>query len=334
MSDQTDGARPWPRVSRWRRTGPALAVVAALVAAGTVATVHSGNGSTTAGAATTAGASPSGASLADNPRLPITYQMAQRAGRTSDYQWGTGCDRRTGRLRVPSLYAPPCVPVQHGGNGGATTGGVSATTITVVFYVPPPGDLASAIEGAAGTPATNTATAANYVAMFNHITPLYGRKVHLVRYDATGTSTDAVAARADAIRVAQQIHAFASIGGPAQTPVYEDELARLHVLCLNCGLGATYSGYQHDAPYLWGQLPTPDTLLTTAYHYVFTQLQGRDAVYAGEAQNSANGAEPSGLVSYDAQEARPCTPPSPRGSPPRWTRSIYPSSSTRHTCSI
>jgi hypothetical protein len=105
----------------------------------------------------------------------------------------------------------------------------------------------------------------------------------LVPYNATGVSTDAVAARADAIRVAEQIHAFASIGGPAQTPAYEDELARLHVICLDCGLGATYTSYQADAPYLWGLLPTPDTLLNEAFHYVFTQLQNRDAIYAGEA---------------------------------------------------
>jgi hypothetical protein len=176
------------------------------------------------------------------------------------------------------------VPVHRGSNGGTTATGVTDKTITVVDYIAPPGDLASAIEGAAGTPATNLETAENYVAMFNRITPLYGRKVVLVPYNATGTSDDAVAAQADAIRVAQQIHAFASIGGPAQTPVYEDALARMHVLCLDCGLGATYTSYQKDAPYLWGQLPTPDTLLNAAFRYIFGQLKGRDAVYAGESQ--------------------------------------------------
>jgi hypothetical protein len=48
-------------------------------------------------------------------------------------------------------------------------------------------------------------------------------------------------------------------------------------------LGATYTSYQADAPYLWGQLPTPDTLLTDAFRYIFTQLMNRDAIYAGEA---------------------------------------------------
>jgi hypothetical protein len=272
--------RPWPRVGRLRRMGPALLVVVALVAAGVVATTHRGGAG---GPGASKGAATGPSNPADARGLPVTYAEAKKQGRVADYHWATGCDTSTGRLSLPTVYAPPCVPAFHGSNGGATGPGVTGSTVTVVYYVAPPGDLASAIEGAAGTPATNVATARNYVAMFNRIYPLDGRKVVLVPYDATGDSDDAVAARADAIRVAQQIHAFASIGGPAQTPAYEDELARLHVLCLSCGLGATYTSYQQDAPYLWGLLPTPDTLLNDAFRYIFSQLQNRDAVYAGEA---------------------------------------------------
>jgi hypothetical protein len=266
-----------------RRLGPVAAVVVALVAAGVVATTQSHTSG--AGLASTAGTgrSSSPSQVANNPLLPVTYQMAKKAGRTADYHWAAGCDFSTGRLSIPTVYAPPCVPAFQGSNGRATAPGVSAKVITVVYYIPPPGDLASAIEGATGTPATNLATAENYVAMLNHIIPLYGRRVVLVPYNATGISTDAVAARADAIRVAQQIHAFASINGPAQTNVYQDELARLHVLCITCGLGATNQEYQQDAPYLWGTLPTDDTVLTEALKYVTTQLMHRDAVYAGEA---------------------------------------------------
>ncbi len=281
--DGPAGTRPWPRVGVVRRLGPALLLVVALVAAGVVATTRSGGGGSAeappAGGGTTV-LSPGGA----GSTLPVTYAGARSAGRASTYHWPAGCDLTTGRLSMPTVNAPPCVPVFTDNNGGATASGVTATTITVVYYVPPPGDLASAISGAAGNPATNVATAEDYVAMFNHVDTLYGRRVVLVPYDATGTSADAVAARADAIRVAQQIHAFASIGGPAQTPVYQDELARLHVLCLSCGLGAPYSEYQQDAPYLWGVLPSSDTVLTDAFRYVTTQLMHRDAVYAGEAE--------------------------------------------------
>ena len=86
-----------------------------------------------------------------------------------------------------------------------------------------------------------------------------------------------MAAQADAVTVAQQIHAFASIGGPAQTPAYEDELAR-------CTCSAWRAGLVHlrrapaDAPYLWANLPTADTLLNEAVGYVFAKLNGKDAI--------------------------------------------------------
>lgn len=286
MNDQEvserNTSRPWPRVGYLRRYGPALLVVAALVAAGTVATTRSQNAAPSGGSAAT-GSTGNLTDLASNPRLPITYQMAEKAGTSAHYQWVQGCDVRTGRLKVPTIYAPPCVPVTRGSNGGATAPGVTATTITVVYYIPPPGDLASLVEGAAGNPASNLLTAQNYAAMFNHVMPLYGRRVQVVPLYASGTSTDAVAARADAIRVAQQIHAFASIGGPAQTPVYQDELARMHVLCLSCGVGSPYSEFHQDAPYLWSSLPPSDTVLIDAFTYITTQLLHRDAVWAGQA---------------------------------------------------
>jgi hypothetical protein len=290
------GSRPWPRVGVVRRFGPALLLLVALVTAGVVATTQSGgSGSTAASAAGGTGSAPSPVGAGS---LPITYQMARKAGRASDYHWTDGCDLTTGRLSMPTVYAPPCVPVFTGSNGGATASGVTASTITVVYYVPPPGDLAAQFEGAQGNPATNLETAQNYVAMLNHVVTLYGRQVDVVPYDGTGNSGDAVAARADAIRVGQQIHAFASIGGPAQTPAYEDELARLHVLCLLCAVGAPYSEVQQDAPYLWGVLPTSDTVLTDAFRYITTQLMNRNAVYAGEAKFRHH-KRVFGLVRYD-----------------------------------
>ena len=111
-------ARPWPRVSRVRRLGPVVAVVLALVAAGVVATTQShASGAGPASPAGT-GRSSSPAQVANNPHLPVTYQMAKKAGRTADYHWAAGCDFSTGRLSIPTVYAPPCVPAFQGNNGG------------------------------------------------------------------------------------------------------------------------------------------------------------------------------------------------------------------------
>lgn len=264
---------PWPRIGPVRRYGPVLLIVVALLAAGVVATAHS--------QATSSAPSPTNHLSVSSARVPPTYTSAERAGDAANYRWRPGCDTSTGRLMMPTVYAPPCVPAFSGKNGGGTWNGVSATSITVAYYQAQPGGLQTAIQGATNTPAASLATARSYVDMLNHVLQLYGRTVNLVTYQATGASNDPIAAQADAVRVAQQLHAFASIGGPAQTGAYEDELARLHVMCIGCGTSSTYADFQRNAPYMWSELPTPDTLLNVAFGYLIKDLNGRPAIWAG-----------------------------------------------------
>jgi hypothetical protein len=271
-------ARPWPRVSRWRIAVPVVLIVAALVAAGVSATVHehNGNNAATVSQSTSAGTPPARTSV------PVTYAEAARAGHTHNYNWGPHCDQHTGRYKMPTDYAVPCVPVFHGANGGSTSAGVTGNTINLVLYQAQPGGLTSAIQGAAGTPANNLKTAQQYVAMFNKIFELYGRHVNPITFNATGSDSDPVAAHADAVTVGQQLHAFASIGGPATTPAYEDELARLHVFCIACGDSATYGQIQQNAPFQWANLPTADTSVLTAVDYIVSKLNGKPAIWAGQ----------------------------------------------------
>ncbi|HEY6472099.1 MAG TPA: hypothetical protein VIY26_04345 [Acidimicrobiales bacterium] len=269
--------RPWPKVSRLRVLGPVALIVAALVAAGAIATV---NESTTnaPSSSSTATTTPSAHSS-----VPITYATAAKEGKTGSYDWGPECDHHTGRLKMPSAYAPPCVPVTTGANGGGTSNGVTGTTINLVYYQAQPGGLASAVSSAAGTNAQAFATAQSYVDMFNRVYEAYGRHVNLIQFTATGSESDPVAAHADAVTVAQQDHAFASVGGPAETTAYEVELARLHVLCMSCGDSSTYTQIEQNAPYLWANLPTADTSLFETVDYLLSKLNGKDAVWAGEA---------------------------------------------------
>ena len=285
-------ARPWPRISPLRRFGPVVIVIAAIVAVGVLASVNS---SSTAASSPTATVPPAGR---PSSNLPITYQMAKQEGRLADYDFGPGCDHSTGRLKMPTIYAPPCVPVWHGDNHGATTPGVTGTTIKVVYYQAPPGDLGSSLTGATDPPAVSFATAKSFVAMLNRVVETYGRKVALVDFNATGTSADAIKARADAITVSQQIGAFASLGGPAQTTAYQDELASQHVLCIGCGLSVPHASFVKDSPYLWSDFPAPDTLLDETLGFVVGQLQGKDAVYAGEASMRSE-RRVFGIVHYD-----------------------------------
>lgn len=275
--------RPWPKVSRLRIAGPVVLIVAALIAAGAIATVNESNGT-----ASTNGSGGSGGSGSATPSahasVPITYAAAAKAGKTGSYDWGPQCDHKTGRLKMPSVYAPPCVPVTAVGasNGGATSSGVSSSAINIVYYQAQPGGLASAVQSAAGTPAQALATVQAYVAMFNKVFELYGRHVNLIPFQASGADADPVSAHADAVTVAQQDHAFASINGPAETSAYEDELAREHVLCMACGDSSLYGQIKLNAPYQWANLPTADTSLNETVDYLVAKLNGKDAIWAGD----------------------------------------------------
>ncbi len=270
--------RPWPRVSRLRIAAPVVLIVAALVAAGITATMNeNGTNSTTTTTTSAGSAAPSA-----RPSVPLTYAGAAKLGQTGAYDWGAGCDHRTGRLKMPTVYSPPCVPAATGTNGGATSSGVTGDTINVVYYQAQPGGLASTISGAAGTNAQALATAQAYVAMFNQVYELYGRHVNLIPFTASGADADPVVAHADAVTVAQQLHAFASINGPGETSAYEEELAREHVLCMACGDSSTYGEIERNAPYQWANLPTADTSLNETVDYLVAKLNGKDAIWAGD----------------------------------------------------
>jgi hypothetical protein len=272
------GKRPWPRISPLRRYGPVFLAVLGLVVAGVVATIEAPSQDLPASQSPTAQNVPIG-----HTSVPITYAAAEREGRTADYRWQSGCDRATGRLQFPIVNAPACVPIATGSNGGSTFPGVDATTINIVYYQAQPGGLSTVISGATGSPAANLATARAFVGILNRTVELYGRHVNLIPYQASGAASDAVAAQANAIRVAQQLHAFASIGGPSQTDAYEEQLARHHVLCIGCATSATYPQYAQNAPYLWGTLSTPNALLNSAVDYIVNHLNDKPAEWAGDA---------------------------------------------------
>ena len=127
----TRAERPWPAVSLPRRAGPVVLIVAALIAAGVLATTHENKGTTSASTGSTR--------QIGHSTVPLTYAAAAKVGKTSAYDWGSECDHATGRLKIPSVYAPPCVPVFTGSNGGATSSGVSGSAINVVYYQMQPG---------------------------------------------------------------------------------------------------------------------------------------------------------------------------------------------------
>ena len=213
---------------------------------------------------------------------PVTLNDLNR----SKIDWGPNCDVARGTVAVPLTYAPPCVEPFTGDNGGATAPGVTGDSITVALYQAQPDILQQAALARSGSDASLAAeaqTVRQYIDFFESHYETYGRKVHLVVVKASGAPDDDAAARADAIRVATQVKAFASFGGPGETEAYAQELAARGVLCLgDCMLASSQSFVDQRAPNIWLTLPAVDQSAVHWSNFVTRELQGRPAEYAGE----------------------------------------------------
>lgn len=217
--------------------------------------------------------------------LPLTFDEAQAEG--VEVAWGPTCDTARGRVAVPLSYAPPCVePWAGGDNGGATAPGVTADTITVAVYQAQPDLLEQTFFEESGSDEsldTELVTNQQYADFFGAHYETYGRKVRLVPVKASGPPDDDVAAKADAIRVATEVGAFASWGGPGQTAAYADELAARGVLCVgDCVLAQPDSFLQSRAPHIWPTLASPEQAAEHWAAFVGKELAGDRATYAGD----------------------------------------------------
>jgi hypothetical protein len=267
---------PASRGALARRYGPLAVVLAVLLIATVVATVR-GPGELSAAGAKVA---PTGRSQ----KVPPTYAQAVADGSFEDLEWGEDCDRRTGRLEIPSVYAPPCVPRLDGDNGGSTSLGVTGDTIKVVVYRAAAGsDLLAALQGMSDTPEDIATTRTAYMEMLQELYETYGRKIELVIFEGSGAADDPVAGKADAIKVAEEIKPFASIGGPGITSTYAEELAARGIICIGCSAAVPDSLAQELAPYFWGLTPSPEQFLQVVGEYVTRRLLGGKAEYAGPA---------------------------------------------------
>lgn len=191
------------------------------------------------------------------------------------------CDPLTGRLAVPTRYAPPCVPSVTS-NGGATYPGVTAETITVAVYLNRLDPAAQTLLTAAGFGDSDTdikATYRSYVDYFEHHYQTWGRRVRLIFVEPSGAGD--AAARADAIRVATEIKAFASWGGPTATTAYADELAARGVLCI-CTESLPAEYYAARAPYVVSTRMSATQGHLHRAEYVGKRLAGRPAEHAGD----------------------------------------------------
>ncbi|MBM3663354.1 MAG: hypothetical protein FJW94_10825 [Actinobacteria bacterium] len=219
------------------------------------------------------------------PNGVLPFEVAVARGEVGDIDWGERCDVETGRLRLPLAPPPACFAPFSGDNGGATSTGVSADSIKVVVYTPQANDpLLSFIYAQIGNNDTPQKVFDTYVG-FNEIMAryyeTYERKVELIKYEATGTGADAVAAAADAETIARDIQPFAVLGGPLLTGAFADTLAANKVLCISCAPGQTAEWFEERGPYVWDIGKNIDQNIIMTAEYITKRLAGGNAVYGG-----------------------------------------------------
>ncbi len=199
------------------------------------------------------------------------------------------CDKSTGRLKFPTLYAPPCVPAFSGSNAGSPYHGVTGDTITVAI----PYNQTSATQAAALAQNTDThqqvqQTREMYNDLFNHHFQTYGRKVKLVEfnvsYNNNGSASEKDAeCQADANKVTFQIKAFAS-WNECGTNAYENTLVKNGVLCF-CTVTIPSSFYLNWAPYVWGTgLPDEEAAYVMRAEMICNEINPYPPKFAGDAE--------------------------------------------------
>ena len=194
------------------------------------------------------------------------------------------CDPNTGRIKVPTIYAPPCVPAFSGDNGGNTYQGVTADKIKVVYFMAQESPATSAALTAAGAqnqPPERAATMKDYVDYFNKHYETYGRQVELVVREGSGDTKDDNAARADALKIATEDKAFAVIGPGPTSNQFVETLAAKGVLCI-CTTSQPQELYERLSPYIgYTSLMSSTQGYIQRAEYVGKRLAGRKAVHAG-----------------------------------------------------
>jgi len=257
-----------------RRYGPLIAIVAVMaVVAGVL--VLSGGGDD--GDDEAIGATES---LGEDA---VSFTKAEEEDLEVD--WPDTCDVETGRLAIPDYFAPECYKPFEGDNGGATDDGVTADTITIAWYQSPPNPITDFILGGFGITDTNEdaqATMQGYVDMFNEYAETYGRTVEVVPVEGSGPPNDDVAARADAVRIDEEIGAFMVWGGPILTDAFADELAARQIPCISCQIGEPDEFLLDRAPYVISISQSNDQGRAHLVEWLSKQVAGRNAEFGGE----------------------------------------------------
>ena len=215
----------------------------------------------------------------------LSFSDAEAAG--IDVEWGERCDTTTGRLAVVDYFASECYAPFTGDNGGETEQGVTGSTVKIVLYQGPEDDfIIRYITDALSIDETNEQEAATVQGMIDYFEAYYetyGRSVELIPYESSGIANDEVAARADAVRIAEDIQPFMVWNGPAFTNAFADELAARGVLCLACTPAQPPDWYTEREPVRLRSIDASGNQKQShTAEFILQQLAGKPAEFGGD----------------------------------------------------
>ena len=268
------------RTSGLKRYGPLIAIVVVVAVIAVIVIVASrGSDDDTASTDTTSGLAAS--------REGVVSWTRRRGGRAppTASTGATAATPASARSRSPASSRASATRRSRGTTAAPTSTGVTGDTIKVVYYQTPDVDpvidfITSEIK-VDDTNADEAATLTGFNEMYSKYFETYGRKIDLQFYTGTGPSDDPVAARADAVTIAN-MEPFAVLGGPVLVPDFADELAARKVLCIGCTPRKGHQFYIDRQPYVWGVANSGEQAQTHSAEYVSKQLAGRKAEYAGD----------------------------------------------------
>ena len=268
----------------------------------TGATVAAGGG-----AKPVAGAKPAAGGGGTATAAPSTPPAARAAGGADAALAARDCDPATGRIKIPSVYAPNCVPAWDGASDpGPYYRGVTKDKVKVVQYDAEENAQAAALAAAPDdtTPEEDAANQKKLIEAFEAHFETYGRTVEVVTIKATGPEDDDEAAKADAIAIATEHKAFAVFGGPSGTNAFADELVARGVLCF-CTVSQPIENYLKWAPYVWSDLMASTQGYVHRAEYICKRLHGKAPKWYGNSvPEKVDKAKPRtfGLMYYETED--------------------------------
>jgi hypothetical protein len=270
-----------------RRWGPIIAIVA--IAAVIAALVVAGSGDDDEASDDDGGGPTEEATDVTTedgePIFPFSWADGEASGLTDELDWGERCDTELGTLAIPDVAAPPCYLPFEGDNGGATDEGVTADTIKVVRYLPPETDpILKYVTDAVAVDDTNADrrdTQTKQVELLQTYFETYGRTVEVEYYQSQGLATDATTARADAVKIAEDLKPFIVFGGPGLTQAFGEELAARGISCISCATG-NQEEFEERAPFGIGLGMNNEQARLHNVEVLSKQVAGRNAEFAGD----------------------------------------------------